>query len=332
MLEKALAIIKIDLIEVSGKFRPQLNGLLNGELDVESNIFLQERVKKAAGFFSIKLESGLSEILAGNSVETDNKTVRKSISEAIARIKKEGAKKLACLNSVNSGFTIGKYLEAKAKASVDIPAVKSHSAKTLDDTSGIIQHPALFQQLKEWRNIKAREMNLPHYMILPQKTMVTLVNFLPQSLPVLNSVKGMGKKKSDKFGEELLEIINSFCTEEKIEPPAETHTEKRIPKKIKEETKKISYDLFKEGKAVSQIADERNLSITTIESHLAYYVGTGEIPINKFVSKETTDLITSHLEGIDDLKIGPVKATLGDKVSWSELRFVASHLRFLRKN
>ena len=109
-------------------------------------------------------------------------------------------------------------------------------------------------------------------------------------------------------------------------------TEKKIPKKIKEDTKKISFDLFKEGKAVSQIAEERKLSITTIEGHLAYYVGTGEIPVNKFVSQEITDLIASHFEGNDDLRLGPVKAALGEKVSWSDIRFVASHLRFLRIN
>ena len=297
-----------------------MNGLLNREIDAESNILLQERVKKAAEFFSAKLEAALKEILAGFSVETDNKTVRKSVSEALERVRKEGVTKLACLNAVRSGFKISKYLDAKAKSAIDIPAVKSHSAKSVDDTSGIIQHPALFRQLKEWRNIKAREMELPHYMILPQKTMVTLANFMPQSLPALKLVKGMGKKKSEKFGEELLNIIISYCKKEKIEPPAETLTEKKIPKKIKEETKKISYDLFKEGKSISQIAEERKLSITTIEGHLAYYVGTGEIPVNKFVSQEITDLISSHFEGSDDFKMGPVKAALGEKVSWSDIK------------
>ena len=54
MLENTLAIIRTDLIEVSEKFHPQLKGLLNGEIDAESNIHLQERVKKAAEFFSGK--------------------------------------------------------------------------------------------------------------------------------------------------------------------------------------------------------------------------------------------------------------------------------------
>ena len=160
--------------------------------------------------------------------------------------------------------------------------------------------------------------------------MVTLANFMPQSLRALKLVKGMGTKKSEKFGEELLDIIISYCKKENIEPPVETITEKKIQKKIKEDTKKISYDLFKEGKTIAQIAEERKLSINTIEGHLAYYVGTGEIPVNKFVSREITDLIASHFEGNDDLKMGPVKEKLGDKVSWSDIRFVVNHLMFLR--
>lgn len=109
-------------------------------------------------------------------------------------------------------------------------------------------------------------------------------------------------------------------------------TEKNIPKKIKEETKKISYDLFREGKGVSQIAEERKLNVTTIEGHLAHYVGTGEIPVNKFVSQEKTELIAGHFDGNEELKIGPVKVALGDKVSWSDIRFVINHLMFLRKS
>ena len=194
-LENTLAVIRTDLIEVSEKFQPQLNGLLNRAIDAETDNQLQERVKKAAEFFSDKLESGMKVILSGFSVETDNKTVRKSVSEALERIRKEGATKLACLNAVRSGFEISKYLDAKSKSAVDIPAAKSHSAKSVDDTSGIIEHPGLFQQLKEWRNMKAREMGLPHYMIVPQKTMVTLANFMPQSMPALKLVKGIGKQE-----------------------------------------------------------------------------------------------------------------------------------------
>lgn len=332
MLENTLATIRTDLIEVSEKFQPQLKGLLNRENDPESNIPLQERVKKAGEFFYVKLEAALKVIMDGYTVETDNRTIRRSVTEAIERIRKEGATKLVCLTAVKSGFETSKYLDARAKSAIEVPAAKSHRATSVEDTSGNIEHPDLFRQLKEWRNIKAGEMHLPHYMIVPQKTMVTLANFMPQSMRALKLVKGMGTKKSEKFGEEILEIITSYCIKENIEPSVENFSEKKVAKKIKEDTKKISYDLFKEGKLVPQIASERNLSVTTIESHLAHYVGTGEIPVNKFVSQEMTDLISSQFEGKDDFTLGPVKAALGEKVSWSDIRFVANHLMYLRTN
>jgi len=329
ILEQSMINIRTDLIEVSDKFKPQLNGLLNSDKDAESNSNLQERVKKAGEFFSVKLEAAMKEILAGISVETDNRTVRKSITEALERTRKEGAARLACLNAVINGFEISEYLEVKAKSAIDIPPVKSHPAKSGDDTSSIIKHPVLFRLLKEWRNQKARETGVSHYMILHQKTMANLANFMPQSLSAIKMVKGMGKKKSEKFGEELLEIIISYCKEEKIAPLNDTLNGKKAPKKIKEETKRITYNLFKEGKDISQIAEERKLSITTIEGHLAYFVGTGEIPISRFVSQEKIDLISGHFEGSEDQKMGPVKVALGEKVSWSEIRFVVSHLKFL---
>jgi len=283
IIEQSLIRINTDIIEVSGKFKPQLNGLLKGETDAEENDLLQERVIKASEFFSAKLNDAMKEILAGLTVETDNKAVRKSIAEASKRLKKEGATKLFCLNAVRSGFTISKYLEAKAKSAIEVPVEKAHQAKTADDTSGIIKHPVLFRMLKEWRNQKANETGLSHYMILHQKTMVNLASFIPQSISALSMVKGMGKKKSEKFGEELLGIIISYCKDENIEPSADSIPELAVPKKIKENTKKISLDPFREGKTISQIAEERNLSITTIESHLAFYVGKGEIPVSSLV-------------------------------------------------
>jgi hypothetical protein len=332
ILEQSIIRINTDLIEVTAKFQPQLNALLNGETDAESNTILQERVIKASEFFSDKLEAAMKEILAGISFETDNKTVRKSLAEAMDHLKKEVVTRLACLNAVRSGFTIGKYLEAKSKSAIEIRDSKSHKAKPFDDTTGIIQHPVLFRMLKEWRNQKAKETGLSHYMILHQKTLVTLANFMPQSMPAIKMVKGMGKRKSEKFGEELLEIITFYCEKENIAPVVDSLIEKKAPKKIKEDTKKISFDLFKEGKSVSQIAEERKLNTTTIESHLAYYVGKGEIPVTNFVSQEMTDLISRHFEGSEDLKLGPVKEVLGESVTWSELRFVANHIEFVRKS
>ncbi len=331
MLEKTNTGMKADVIEVSGKFRLQISELLNIEADPELNIPLQERVKKAAVYFSDKLNDVMKEMLAGYTVETDNKTTRKAVNEAFERARKDCLAKMECLNSVRSGFQIGKYLDARSKSLVEIPLVKLHSAKPADDKSDVIIHPDLFHTLKDWRNNKAHELKIPHFQILHQKTLLDLSNFLPQSFSELKRIKGIGKKKAQMWGEDLLELIVSYCKMENIDMTAAQYIEQEAIRKKKADTKRISLNLFREGRSVFQIAEERNLSLSTIEGHLSHYVGTGEIPVTEFVPEEMINLIAGYLNATDDLRLGPVKEALGDKVSWSDIKFVRNHLRFLGK-
>lgn len=330
ILEKASGALKTDIVEVSEKFHLQMKEILNNESDPELNAPLQERVQKAAVFFSDKLKTVMEEILAGYRVETDNKTIRKSVNEAFEKARKDVVIKLECLNVARSGFQINKYLNARAKTVVDIPSPGTRPAKFSDVVTGTSHHPDLFQALKDWRNNRARELAVPHFQILHQKTLLDLSNILPQSAAALKRIKGIGKKKAHIYGGELLELITSYCRMENIAIVPAEPAEEKTSKKKKADTKKISLDLFKMGRTVSEIAEERKLSTTTIEGHMAYYVGTGEIQVTQFVSKETADLIARHFEGSEDFKMGPVKESLGDRVSWSEIRFVVSHIKYLR--
>ena len=166
--------------------------------------------------------------------------------------------------------------------------------------------------------------------LIPQGTLATLTNFLPRSVPDLKKVRGMGKVKTERYGEELLSIIQAYCRENNLESPADVFTAKAAPVKIKTDTKLTSFNLYKAGKTVSQIAEERDMSTSTIEGHLAHYVGTGDIPVTDFVSPGKTELIASRFKGNGDYQLGPVKSALGEQVSWSELRFVVKHLEFVR--
>jgi len=187
----------------------------------------------------------------------------------------------------------------------------------------------LYKKIREWRDQKAREMNLPHYMVLPQTTIVTMANYLPLTLQSLKQIKGLGKKKLEKYADELLTMITGYCREYNVKPDADGIPE-TSPPKTWTDSKLASLNLYREGKTIAQIADERDMAESTIEGHLAHYVGTGEIPIGDFVSTDITALIASHFEGQGDFQLGPVKAALGERVSWSEIRFVLKHLEFTR--
>jgi hypothetical protein len=322
--------IKNDLTGVSEKFNHQLVSLLVSSDDAETNPLLQERVSKASSFFTGKIADSIQQKLDNIQWQSDNKEIRKSVTEAMDRLKNEVGLKYACLQSCINGFIVRTYLEARAKSAIEPPVVKSKPARPADDVSGIVRHAPLFDKVKAWRDRKAIETKLPQYMILPQKTMAALVTFLPQSQEALANIKGMGKKKSEKFGSELLELIQAYCLENKIESssipvPAARHTAKE-----KQDTRLLTFNLYKEGKTVEQIARERDMAVSTIETHLAHYVGIGELSVDDFVPADLTALIAENIDE-NDFRMGPVKSALGDQISWSELRFVMKHLEYLKK-
>jgi uncharacterized protein YpbB len=250
----------------------------------------------------------------------------------LTRIKEETIVKKACLNSVRSGFNISEYLKAKAIAAIDIPDVKKLVKKTAEDKSGIIKNADLFNKLKNWRDSKAKALNIPHYMILHQKTLATLASVIPRSLPAIMQIKGIGKNKAEKFGKELLEIIAAYCQEKGEESVSEPFIEAQVIKKVKKDTSLKSYTLFKEGKTISQIAIERGLTEATIERHLERYIAKGDIPVDAVVSPEALSLITRYYKENIDHHASLPKNALGDKVTWRDIKFVLKHLEFVKNS
>ncbi len=333
-ISRAIAVVRTELTGVAAKFYPQLGQLMGSGEDAETNARLQERLMKACSFFSEKLTAAMDPVTTKLAFETDNRETRKAVTEALEKLKQEAGIKAACLEACRSGFRVREYLTAKSKAViVETTAARASAKQTVEDTSGVIDHPVLFKRLKAWRDQKAGDADLPQYMILHQSTLVTLANFMPQSARALKKVKGMGKKKSEDFGDELLDIITGYCRENNIKPPDEQPEEKRVKhktRKAKEDTRAITLGLYNSGKTISQIAGERDMAVSTIEGHLAHYVGTGDLSVEEFMAPGKVALIASHFEGHGDFSLGPVKSALGDQVSWSEIRYVVKHLEFMK--
>jgi ribonuclease D len=234
--------------------------------------------------------------------------------------------KLDCLKQCKKGFSVKAYTETRAKSAIDSLKVKTTSNND-DSVSPIgITHPELLQKLIAWRNKKAKELNVPHYLIMHQKTIHQIIGLLPVSYAKLNLIKGLGKKKIQDFGAEILDIVRTYTKEKKIE----TGQYDEIPeqKKEKTDTKKISYDLYKTGKTIAEIAREREMTQTTIEGHLAHYVGIGELSVETFVPNDKIVVISQYFLNNNSPMLGPAKEALGEGYSYGELKMVLKHLQY----
>ena len=67
----------------------------------------------------------------------------------------------------------------------------------------------LWQALRKWRQERARAEEIPAYMVCGDKTLRDIVEKMPRGLDSLRSIYGLGEAKIDKFGDEILEVLDS---------------------------------------------------------------------------------------------------------------------------
>ncbi|MFH1288462.1 MAG: HRDC domain-containing protein [bacterium] len=216
IFDRMNTFFKTEIADVAEKFEVQLQQLIAGQNNIEENAPLQDRVKKAGVYFTEKIDAIVLNALQHTEVESDNKSARKSVEEALGRLVEEAAVKLTCFESCREGFIVNNVLIAKAKASIRKPERKPVEKIADTHPPSYIAHPELYSNLKTWRDNKANEQNVPHFMILHQKTIAQLVNNLPSSIQELKEIKGIGNKKIKQFGDELLELVKVYRAENNL--------------------------------------------------------------------------------------------------------------------
>jgi len=68
---------------------------------------------------------------------------------------------------------------------------------------------AVLKKLGSWREITAREMNLPRKWLLSDQVVVNLIRYMPTTMDELNTIKELDNHTLKSYGQVLLNIINS---------------------------------------------------------------------------------------------------------------------------
>ena len=106
----------------------------------------------------------------------------------------------------------GKPVEPSATTQTQKPADgQSQESGTYTGSA----HPELVQALIDWRREKYQKDNVPAYIILHQKTLLAIADLAPTTREELLCVKGFGKSKCDKYGDEILEIVRKTISDDK---------------------------------------------------------------------------------------------------------------------
>ncbi len=93
---------------------------------------------------------------------------------------------------------LAKYISPDERKKVVVQKIK------FDDSDA---DALLLNKLKEWRRTKANSLNIPAFVILHDKSLRQIASIIPDSNSKLLTVEGIGNAKLEKYGKEILEII-----------------------------------------------------------------------------------------------------------------------------
>lgn len=336
---------KIKVAKVANTFKIQYSGLIVASEDCTNNEQLRDRIISGANYFGEQLDNIVQPLVDVVKVQTDNKELKKKLTALLNELGEVIHVKSGTLSATHAqGFSVASYLKHKALLTLTASALNKprRTAGSQPTSSGKIDvpldvfHPELYKEIVVWRNAEAAKAGVPVYNIIQQKAIQGIVNQLPSDLNELVGIPYFGKKGADRHGKTLLEIINRYVAENEIdrpstqkvtdipvpksEPTAKTSDESKKPRI---ETKVVTYELFKQGLSIDEIAKTRELVTGTIAGHLSHYVRTGEISLEQLVTPENIKKVVEYLkQNGSEGGLTMIKAAIDDAVSYADIKLV----------
>ncbi|APZ45589.1 helicase [Polaribacter reichenbachii] len=301
----------VALMKVSNGFKNQLNKISEDNILPENSSQIQERFTKAVDYFLNQTKNNILKPLNTIEFSSDNKAVKKDFTTQFDSLQEKLLEKLFALNKMTNGFKVQEYLKVRAKAVLQksAPTAKKKKLSTRKD-------PLLALKLRELRDEIRINENIAAFQIFTQETLYAMCDALPRTEKELLKVKGMGKTRVTKYGEEILEVIEQYCKENGINKFNEQKKEDKKP------TKQISLELFKSGLSIKEIAKERSLTAGTIESHLASFIPSGDVDILELIPLKKYKEIINQIEEVEFKNLTELKEKVDKSFTFMELRMV----------
>ncbi len=327
------------IFEVSDNFRNQLWTIFEAHNLPETDEYILERISKASRWFQDNFSEIFDKSVLTLCFETDNKELRKKINNVLNNCRKEICIKMAGVQSCENGFSPTDYLHRISAAEIDFQPLKVKKQQAPAYTESDIDHPELFETLKKWRTAKARELDVARFQILYQRVLIQVVVCLPDNLADLLKIPGVGKKTIENYGKEIVEHVRSYRKKHGIESvllPILKEASKKKGEPVKTApptgtTKTISLDMFNKGNSIAEIAKERGIVNSTVETHLTFFVEAGKLAIDKLLSPEQQKSIAQELSAEEEFSLSAIKERLGDEYSYGQIRMMLAHQKYLEQ-
>ncbi len=213
-----------------------------------------------------------------------------------------------------------------------LPFTESANASAKLSRSGNIPcDEALFHTLRALRKTIADEKSVPPYVIFGDLPLRHMARRYPQSKADFLNIPGVGSQKLDDYGSLFMaEIKTHLASHEKqsfealkTPPPPKMKTEDDLTG-----TQLETLDQFKSGKTIPQIAKAREVTPSTIATHLAAAIIHGKIAPDprQFFSEADEKRIAAAVATAEEglAKLSPIHAALNGEIPYETLKLYAA--------
>ena len=323
--------------QVAENFIGKAQEMLRAEQVIEKNQPLQKRIQDAAGYF-LPLLISMKEQFQKHPIITEHKETAAAVDENLLELLVAFVKTIYGMQYCKASFTITDFLNHKLNLAIPRLHISAYAANKKQTAAADIPNPELYFTLRNWRDKICEEKTLPIYYVANTASLKEVCSYLPLTQEHLQLLSGFGKAKAEKYGEEIIAMVQAYCNQHGLESNMELKVIQ--PKKQRKEPAErkvekipsgaLSLQYFKQGKTIAEIAKERNLAQGTIEGHLTDFIKTGDIPVDAFADLAKVETISELIHVNPSKTYNEIKSLLDDQFTYTEIRAVVNHLLWLQ--
>lgn len=223
---------------------------------------------------------------------------------------------------------IEKYIEEKNIDKPKLNTVSGNSTGLNSEYFNVTTDKKLYERLREYRlSVSKLEGVLP-YMILSSNTLKEISGRYPLDEEQLKDIGGIGPVKINKYGGDIINIVKEYIQENNINPKWEE--KKRLKLVLDGDSRKndeIALDLLNQNKDINDVADELEISVSTVLGYVYDYIKLGnninfDIDLKCMYTENEKEMILDAINRFGDEKVSVIKKVMPDYVKYESIRAV----------
>ncbi|MDS0527385.1 DNA helicase RecQ [Clostridium sp. SHJSY1] len=186
----------------------------------------------------------------------------------------------------------------------------------------------LYLKLRELREDISSKENKLAYSIIHQDTLKEISGRYPLSLEELSDISGIGPRKVESYGEQIIGIVKKYVEEKNIQRDWEYRGKLKLIIDGEERNhEEIVIDMLNEGYEIKEISSEIEVSVSTILGYITEYIKengsiTFKLNVSELFNKDDEKYILKACKEFGVERVGDIKKNLDPRIKYESIRAV----------